>query len=211
MKIPPITLQGRIVRLEALSHAHHDGLCRVVKDGDLWKLNVTLVPSPEEMESWINEELQAQDQGNDQPFTIILHSTNEIVGCTRYCHIEPSHRKLEIRTWIAHSWQKTEVNTESKLLLLQYAFEVLKYIRVEFVADVLNEVSFEALKRIGAKYEGTLRNHMIMRGGRYRDSYVLSIIDSDWPEVKTHILHLLETRPYEHHLGREEKLPSAQV
>lgn len=191
MKISPITLEGRFVRLEALSDAHHVGLCRVVKSDDLWQSGVTAIPAPEEVGSWINEELSAQQQGRELAFTIIWKATNEVIGNTRYCYIEVNHRKLEIRTWIAKNWQNTIVNTESKYLLLQYAFEELNCIRVQFLADVLNTQSIRALKRIGAKLEGLLRNHLIMRGGRYRDSYVFSIIDTDWPEVKTHLLTLL--------------------
>lgn len=191
MEVSPITLTGRFVRLEALSTTHHDGLCRVVTNDDLWKSRVTSIPAPEEIGAWIDTELTGLQHGCELAFTIFWKETDEVVGNTRYCYIEAAHRKLEIRTWIDTKWQRTVVNTESKFLLLQHAFEVMKCIRVQFLADVLNDKSICALKRIGAKLEGLLRNHLIMRGGRYRDSFVFSIIDTDWPEVKPHLLKLL--------------------
>lgn len=207
MKVSPVTLDGKFVRLEMLSSSHQKGLCRVVTNGDLWKSGVTSIPAPEEIGSWINEELSAQKQGCELPFTIIWKATNEIVGNTRYCYIEADHRKLEIRTWIAKKWQRTVVNTESKYLLLQHAFEVLQCIRVQFVADILNENSIQAIKRIGAKLEGLLRNHLIMRGGRYRDSYIFSIIDKEWPEVKEHLHKLLTTDTGNHRSHDHSKQP----
>jgi RimJ/RimL family protein N-acetyltransferase len=194
MENTAVILEGSYVRLEALTHDHREGLCHAVADGDLWLLGVSAIPAPEEMTAWIEAELNAQEQGCEMPFTIFWKATNEVVGTTRYCHIESDHRKLEIRTWIAKSWQKTVVNTEAKYLLLQYAFEVLNCIRVEFIADVTNQKSLKALVRIGAKVEGILRNHLIMRGGRYRDSYIFSIIDSEWQGVKKHLQHLLQER-----------------
>lgn len=79
------------------------------------------------------------------------------------------------------------MNTEAKLLLLTHAFEVWQCIRVELITDVLNQQSRAAILRLGAKQEGVLRNHMVMPGGRYRDSVCFSIIEAEWPEVKARL------------------------
>jgi RimJ/RimL family protein N-acetyltransferase len=115
------------------------------------------------------------------------------VGSTRFFHIDRDHRRVEIGyTWLAASAQKSEVNTESKLLMLTHAFERWNCIRVEFVTDVLNIQSRTAILRLGAKQEGVLRNHMIMPGGRYRDSVCFSIIEVEWPEIKSRLEARLE-------------------
>ncbi|MEI6206919.1 MAG: GNAT family protein [Desulfuromonadales bacterium] len=188
----PIILHGKYITLESMSVSHLDGLCRAVRDGDLWEMGVTAIPDPDAMDTWIRDALSARESGTALPFTIVWNETNVVVGTTRFYNIDRENRRLEIgRTWVAQSWHKTAVNTEAKLLLLTHAFEAMQCIRVEFVTDVLNEKSFRALTRIGAKTEGVLRNHMIMKGGRYRDSYLLSIIESEWPPVKERLLQRL--------------------
>lgn len=192
----PITLHGNLIRLEPLCMDHHAGLCKAVADGELWNLTVTLIPAPADMALWLDEALSAWAEGRELPFAIVWNETGEVVGTTRICSIDREHRRAEIgRTWVALRWQRTPVNTEAKFLLLRHAFEHMQCLRVEFITDVLNEASQNALARVGAKVEGILRNHMIMRGGRCRDSYILSIICSEWPVVKANLLHLLHCRP----------------
>jgi RimJ/RimL family protein N-acetyltransferase len=107
------------------------------------------------------------------------------VGSTRFANIDRENKHLEIGwTWIGKPWQRTAVNTEAKYLMLRHAFEELGCIRVEFKTDSLNQQSRNALLGIGAKEEGTFRNHMITQDGRYRHSVYFSVIDSEWPEVK---------------------------
>lgn len=191
MNILPVTLEGSYVRLEPLSMSHRSTLCQALADGALWLSDVTLIPEPDAIDAWLNEAFTAREQGGELPFAIVWKSTGEVVGTSRYDHIDVRHRKLEIgRTWIGESWQRTAVNSEAKYLLLRHAFEELKCLRIQFVTDVANEKSFHALTRIGARVEGILRNHMIMRGGRRRDSYILSIIDSEWPDVQAVFRHM---------------------
>ncbi len=164
--------------------AHHDRLVEAATDGQLWNLRVTTVPTPETMATFITETLQAREQGQQLPFTIVHKPSGRVVGSTRFLDIVPEHRQVEIGgTWLAESWQRSAINTEAKLLLLRHAFDVWGCIRVQFVTDVLNERSRAALLRIGAKEEGVLRYHMIMRDGRYRDSVCFSIIAPEWPAV----------------------------
>ncbi|HXD34784.1 MAG TPA: GNAT family protein [Pyrinomonadaceae bacterium] len=185
MTLEPLTLEGSRVRLAPLTFEHEEALIRAASDGELWNLNYTIVPSPTSMHGYIEKALQSQSVGLEHPFVIVDREADKIVGSTRYASIDLTYRKREIGyTWLARSAQRTNINTEAKYLLLTHAFENLNCVRVEFVTDVLNERSRAALARIGAKEEGILRNHMIMPGGRYRDSVSFSIIESEWPEVK---------------------------
>ena len=185
MEISPVVLEGRHVRLEPLSTVFEKSLMEAAGDGELWNSTVTVVPAHDSMAAYIQSALSAQVQGKELPFVIVRKSTDRVVGTTRFYNIEPEHRRVEIGyTWLAASAQRTPVNTEAKLLLLTHAFEHMGAIRVEFITDVLNHQSRKAILRLGAKQEGILRNHMIMPGGRYRDSACFSIIEAEWPEVK---------------------------
>jgi RimJ/RimL family protein N-acetyltransferase len=185
MEITPVILEGQHVRLEPLSPAHEEPLNAAAADGELWNSSVTIVPTRATMAAYIATALHAQTTGRELPFVIIRKASGEIVGSTRFYDIELADRRVEIGyTWLAASVQRTEVNTESKLLLLTHAFETWRCIRVALITDVLNQQSHAAILRLGAKQEGVLRNHMVMPGGRYRDSVSFSIIEAEWPEVK---------------------------
>jgi N-acetyltransferase len=186
MEISPITLEGQHVCLEPLLPMHEESLIAAAADGELWNSNVTIVPDRASMGAYIQAALNGQIQGRELPFVIIRKSSGQVVGTTRFYDIERVERRIAIGyTWLAASAQRTAVNTEAKLLLLTYAFEQCKFIRVELITDVLNEQSQRAILRLGAKQEGILRNHMVMPGGRYRDSVCFSITEAEWPEVKT--------------------------
>ena len=127
-------------------------------------------------------------EGNTLPFAVIRQASGRVVGSTRFFHIDRDHRRVEIGyTWLAASAQRSEVNTESKLLMLTHAFEQWNCIRVEFVTDILNVQSRTAILRLGAREEGVLRNHMIMPSGRYRNSVCFSIIEAEWPDIKARL------------------------
>lgn len=188
MEISPIILEGQHVRLEPLSPAHEEALNAAAGDGELWNSNVTIVPSRATMAAYIATALEAQTQGRELPFIIFQKSSAQVVGHTRFYSIERDHRHVEIGyTWLAASAQRTRVNTEAKLLLLTHAFEDWRCIAVGFLTDVLNQQSRTAILRLGAKQEGILRNHMVMPGGRYRDSVCFGIIEAEWPEVKARL------------------------
>jgi RimJ/RimL family protein N-acetyltransferase len=188
MEVSPVVLEGRHVRLEPLSPAHEESLSAAAGDGQLWNSTVTIVPSRATMSAYIAAALEAQAQGHELPFVIIRKSSDQVVGTTRFYFIDRENRHVEIGyTWLAASAQRTGVNTEAKLLLLTYAFEVWRCIRVAFITDVLNQQSRAAILRLGAKQEGVLRNHLVMPGGRYRDSVCFSIIEAEWPEVKARL------------------------
>ena len=188
MKIEPITLEGKFVRLEPLSANHSEGLCKAIYDGELWKLFVTLVPHPSKLDEFIGNALAANESGDGLAFATIDKSTDEIGGSTRFMKANLPFKRVEIGfTFLGQSWQRTRMNTEAKFLMLSHAFETLKLNRVEFLTDYLNSASRRAILRLGAKEEGILRNHMIMPDGRIRDSVLFSIIANEWPGIKQHL------------------------
>ncbi len=188
MVVAPVVLAGRHVRLDPLSIDYHVQLCEVGLDTDLWEWTTARVRTPEEMRAYIAEALAAQAAGTALPFAIIAQETGRAVGSTRYGNIERAHRRVEIGwTWIGRPWQRTAVNTEAKYLMLHHAFETLGCIRVELKTDSLNERSRQAILRLGAKEEGTLRNHMITASGRIRHTVYYSITDAEWPVVKARL------------------------
>jgi RimJ/RimL family protein N-acetyltransferase len=192
MAVEPVTLRGNLVTLEPLGAEHHDGLVEAVKDGRLWELWYTTVPSPEEMAAEIETRLARQAAGEMLPFAVKHHATNRLVGMTSYLNMEPDVPRLEIgATWTAHWAQRTGVNAESKLLLLTHAFDVLGCLAVEFRTHWHNFQSREAILRLGAKQDGVLRNYRRMPDGTLRDTVVYSIIDSEWPTVRSGLLHRL--------------------
>ena len=195
MKVHPITLEGPTVRLEPLSLAHHAQLCEVGLDFELWHWTPNNVRTPEDMRAYIKQALAEQKRGTSLPFATIDQASGKVIGSTRYLNIDVANLRLEIgATWLAKNWQRTGANTEAKYLMLGHAFEKLGCIRVEFKTDSLNQRSRDAILRLGAKEEGTLRNHMLTWTGRIRHTVYFSIIDSEWPEVKTRLERMMGQR-----------------
>jgi len=185
MLIEPVVLEGAHVRLEPLTEEHSQALSEVGLDPELWQWIPYRATTPEEMLQYVKSALKDQAAGTALPFVTIERSTSRVVGSTRYMNIDTANRRVEIgATWIATPWQRTAFNTEAKYLMLRHAFETLGCIRVELKTDALNQKSRNAILRIGAKEEGTLRQHVITWTGRRRDSVYFSIIESEWPQVK---------------------------
>ena len=196
MIVQPVTLEGKCIRLEPLSLAHHAALCHVGLDQDVWRWITAPVRTPEEMRAYIETALAELAAGTALPFATIERASGRAIGSTRYGNIDCSNRRVEIGwTWIARPWQRTAVNTEAKYLMLRHAFETLGCIRVELKTDSLNERSRKAILRIGAQEEGTFRNHMITASGRIRHTVYYSIIDSEWPAVKAGLEEKLRNSP----------------
>jgi RimJ/RimL family protein N-acetyltransferase len=192
MSVAPVTLEGRYARLEPLSQTHHGDLCAVGLEEALWRWIPTPVRTPEEMSAYIAAALEEQARGVSLPFVLIEKSCGRAIGSTRYGNIDRGHHRVEIGwTWVAPAWQRTGVNTEAKYLLLRHAFETLGCIRVELKTDSLNEKSRNAILRIGAREEGTFRNHMITSSGRIRHTVYFSIVDSEWPQVRSRLQSMM--------------------
>ena len=192
LEIKPITLYGRHIVLRPPSINDIEGLTLAAKDGEIWNNRFSQFPKSNEIPIYIQRMVELQKNGVILPFIIIHKDSNTIVGTTRYLNIDYDNYRLEIgHTWIAKSWRKTYVNTEAKFLMLQYAFEKLGCIAVEIRTDVLNTVSRRAIKRLGAKKDGVLRYHKIMRDGRIRHTICYSIIEPEWEEVKNKLIKKL--------------------
>jgi RimJ/RimL family protein N-acetyltransferase len=188
MKVEPVVLEGAHVRLEPLSRAHLPGLCEVGLEEELWRWIPTRVRMAADMSAYVELALQEQADGDSLPFAQIERATGRVIGSTRYMNIERAHHRVEIGcTWIGLEWQRSAVNTEAKYLLLRHAFETLGCMRVELKTDSLNEKSRAAILRIGAKQEGIFRNHMMTSTGRIRHTVYFSIVDSEWPDVKSEL------------------------
>ena len=189
----PVTLTGEWVRLEPLSLERHlDPLASIALDPDLWRWTLNVVQTKDDLRRYLEEALREQAEGRSLPFATIDLASGRAAGCTRFGNIETRHRRVEIGwTWVGREYQRTRVNTEAKLLMLQHAFEIWGCHRVELKTNVLNERSRNAMLRIGAKEEGILRKHALNDRGVPRDTVYYSVIDSEWPAVKARLHAML--------------------
>lgn len=207
MTVGRVTLEGRHVRLEPLGWEHLDGLIATGTDPSLYEWTVDTLGSPEAMTGAVRQALAAEERGEELPFATVEAATGRVVGTTRFLGISRPHRRAEIGgTRIGRPWQRTPINTEAKLLMLQHAFEVWEANRIEFKTDARNLRSRAALTRIGAMEEGTLRQHMVNHDGHVRDSVYFGIIRPDWPGVRDHLLALL-ARPWTQPIERNNLMP----
>jgi RimJ/RimL family protein N-acetyltransferase len=191
--LEPVLLQGSRASLAPLAHSHANDLVEAVRDGELWKLWYTSIPAPDQMADFIDHRLFAQANGTCLPFAVLDNATGKAVGMTNYLNIEPEHRRLEIGgTWYRKSVQRSEVNTQCKLLLLGHAFDTLRSIAVEFRTHYFNYQSRRGIERLGAKLDGVLRSHQITNNGTLRDTWVYSIVASEWSTVKAHLTWQME-------------------
>jgi len=187
-----LTLSSDRIRLRLLTIEDSKDLVLAASDGELWNLPFTVIPSAETVDEYVNNALDGYKSGTVLPFVVENTLTGKIIGSTRLWKIDRKNLKLEIgSTWYSKSWQRTYANTETKYLLLKYAFEELNCIRVQFTTDVLNEKSQTAILRLGAKKEGIVRNERIMPDGRKRNSVRFSIIDDEWYQVKENLIKKL--------------------
>ena len=186
--VESVTLVGHNVILQPLDLSHHQALSEAVQDGELWKLWYTSIPKPEQMLAEIQRRLDLQQQGLMLPFTVFDRHSAKVLGMTSFMNIDAAHRRLEIgSTWYRQSVQRSAVNTESKKLLLTHAFEIMNCIAVEFRTSSFNFKSRAAIERLGAKLDGILRSHQIVKGDILRDTYVYSILKNEWPAVRQNL------------------------
>lgn len=188
--VVPVTLEGSVVRLEPIRGEHAALFWDVAKD-DL-ELIFRWIPyslkTREDFTRLVEKALAEQERGDSVAFATVERASGRVIGSTRFMNIDRHNRRVEIgSTWIAPAWQRTAVNTEAKYLMLRHAFEVWGCARVELKTDALNQPSRNAILRIGAREEGTLRRHVVTWTGRIRDSVYFSILDDEWPAVKTRL------------------------
>ncbi len=188
VKIESVTLEGHGIRLEPLTPEHHDGLTVAAADGRLWELWFTSVPEPQQTRGYIVGALAGQEAGHMLPWAVRELTSGSIVGSTRYHDIIAEVDRVEIGwTWYAKQWQRSNVNTTCKLLLLAHAFDTLGCKVVGLRTDNFNFASQRAIEALGAKKDGVIRHHWARRDGTVRDSVMYSILASEWPNVRRHL------------------------
>ena len=195
--VEPVEMQGHGIRLVPLSPAHTAGLQRAAADGELWRLRITSVPSPAETARYITDAIEMAAAGHRLALAVLDEANGDVIGTTSYHDIVPSVKRVEIGyTWYAQRWQRTHVNTATKLLMMTHAFEHLACHVVGWRTDNFNFASQRAIERLGAKKDGVLRGHALRRDGTIRDTVMYSMRAGEWPEAKVQLLYLLnQPRP----------------
>ena len=194
--LPPVTLEGEIVRLEPLALAHAAALAEAGLHPELWRLQPEPVESADDMRRYVERALAGQAAGACLPRAIVRRADGQVIGATRYMDIALPHKRLEIgATWLTPASQRSGANTEAKYLLLQHAFETIGIMRVVFKTEVTNLQSRQAILRIGGVEEGVFRKHLIAQSGRARDMVYFAILDEDWPAAKARLLARLRRAP----------------
>jgi ribosomal-protein-alanine N-acetyltransferase len=186
MKVEPVVLEGRTIRLEPLSLDHAPGLWpHAAPEVFQWLADLPKDGSYEAFRDWI---ALTMSRPASLTFAMVLRETGEPAGVSGYLDIRPDHRGLEIgRTWIGKAYQGTRVNPESKLLLFRHAFETLGAIRVQLKTDLRNLHSQRAIEKLGAVREGVLRRYQIRSNGEVRDTVMYSVLAEEWPELKARL------------------------
>jgi RimJ/RimL family protein N-acetyltransferase len=186
--VVPVTLEANGVRLEPLAPHHADGLRAAARDGELWKLRITSVPEPDQVEAYI---AAAGDMPGRLAFAVLEGDT--VIGTTSYHDIVPAVDRVEIGwTWYAKSRQRSHVNSTCKMLLLSHAFDTLGCAVVGLRTDNFNYASQAAIERLGAKKDGVIRHHHPRRDGTVRDTVMYSIVRGEWPEVRAQLAYRLQ-------------------
>jgi RimJ/RimL family protein N-acetyltransferase len=198
--VEPPVLIGNFVTIEPLALRHAQALFEIGSDPGIWRwLPESHFTTEQDAENYIGRALELRETGEEFPFAVTDLASGRLAGTTRYLEISETNRGIEIGwTWYGVDFQRTPVNTETKLLLMEYAFEKMNAIRLQLKTDSRNLRSQTAIQRIGATLEGTLRNHRILpKDGYIRDTVYFSVIDSEWPAVKAHLQEMLMPRMFD--------------
>lgn len=187
MFTPHVSLIGAHVRLEPLSLAHAEGLLPHALEPEIWLyIPYGNINTLEKLQNMISGLLRKQETGSDLCYTVFHQASNQPIGMTRYISVDRGNYGVEIGgTWYGKDYRRSAVNTETKYLLLRHAFEVFACQRVQIQSDVRNERSQRAIERLGAVREGIMRKNKRMPDGHQRNSIMYSIIDDEWPAIKT--------------------------
>jgi N-acetyltransferase len=181
------TMSGEHVRLEPLIAEHAEGLYKAGSDPAIWTW--LAVRQPEDVEGMRTIVEKILVDGSRLAWTQVDAKTGEIAGTTSFYQIDATHRILSIgHTWIGKPWQRTPLNSESKLLMLRRAFDELGANRVSLETDIRNEASQRSNERLGAQREGVLRAHRIRPDGTVRDTVVYSVTAEEWPGVSDRLV-----------------------
>lgn len=188
--VTPLTLEGSVVRLEPIRREHADLFWEAAKDSldDLFRWIPYPMKTSDDFQRFVAKAFAEQERGESVVFATVERGSGRAIGSTRFMNIDRANRRVEIgSTWIAPAWQRSAVNTEAKYLMLRHAFETWQCVRAELKTDALNQRSRNAILRLGAKEEGTLRKHLVTWTSRIRDTVYFSILDTEWPEVRARL------------------------
>lgn len=190
-----LVLDGQKVELHPLTPEHFDILRALANDKKIWEYYGRNGADDAVMDFFLQEAMELKAVGQHYPFVVVNKETGEIIGTTRYGDINAAHKTIEIGwTWYTPSVWGMGYNEECKLLLLTYAFEYLDANRVQLKTAHFNLRSQRAIQRIGATYEGTLRNHMINGDGSPRHTAMFSIIKEEWADRKRRLQQMMEEK-----------------
>ena len=193
----PVALSNPYVTLQPLSLDHAAAFLAIGGDASIWRY---LTPAPfaelADAERWVSAMLQRAQTSGDVPFSVFDNVTGQLAGSSSYLEVRTEHKGLEIGfTWYGKAFQRTHVNTATKLALFAHAFETLGANRVQLQTDARNRTSQAAIERLGAQREGVLRQHKVYPDGYVRDSVMFSVTVTDWPAVQAGLLARLAAHP----------------
>ena len=190
-----ILLENNRAQLRPLAITDFEALQPVAFDPALWQFTLTRADDRISLAAYIAAAVQGREQQQRYPFLLIDKQTNQVAGSTSYYNVYPDDARLSIGyTWVGTEFQRSGLNRAAKHLLLRYAFDVLGCERVELETDAHNLKSQEAMRRMGATEEGTLRSHRLTQGGRRRDTVIFSILKPEWPELRRTVFQEFESR-----------------
>jgi RimJ/RimL family protein N-acetyltransferase len=186
--LAPVTLAGHWLTLEPIEERHAPDIFEVMQDEEVCRYLAWPPPRAlDESLALIREAREVMARRAGIVYAQIWNATGRAIGSTRLLDVRPADRQVEIgSTFLAREYWRTPANTESKYLFLRYCFETLGCVRVALKTDARNVRSQEAIARLGAVREGTLRRHMNVRGYQ-RDTVYFSILDTAWPTVKSRL------------------------
>lgn len=192
MNVEPVTLEGPSLRLEPLSEDHASGLLAAATP-DLFDY-ILVAPGQWTVDGFRQYVRDVNAYPGLVPLAAVLRDTGDVAGISCYLDVRPDHRGLEIgNTWFGRAYQGTAVNPEAKYLMLRHAFETLGAVRVQLKTDDRNLQSQRAIERLGARYEGTLRKHMVTPTGFIRDTVMYSIVEDEWPRIRDGLLRRINS------------------
>jgi RimJ/RimL family protein N-acetyltransferase len=185
--LQPVVLENAFVRLEPLRLDHAADLAALTVGTGITRWFPEPLETHAIVDRYVAEGLRQAAEGLAQPFAIV-DTDGPVVGCTRYMNVSAENRRLEIgSTFVGTLWQRSAINSAAKLLLLEHGFERLGCGRIELKTDARNMRSRNAILRIGATEEGTLRRHVVCSDGFLRDTVYFSILADEWPTIKTRL------------------------
>ncbi|MFT4678786.1 MAG: RimJ/RimL family protein N-acetyltransferase [Flavobacteriales bacterium] len=182
-----IVLENSRVRLQVLDEDSRPGLLNIaINNPALLRYSPKMIGTEVEFNDYFNESLLARTAETRYAFSIFDKSNNSYAGSTSLAFVSNKNRRLEIGwTWIGAKFQRSGLNRNCKFVLMEYVFDQLKFERLELKTDARNTQSRCAIEKIGGKFEGILRSHILMSDGHRRDTVYYSILKDEWPDLKS--------------------------